>query len=129
MVVSSNPRVAAEMRADAPLDKSRCGLPKMLQPRRAFRLSLLREALREIRNVSRRIWLIRDKKLDCGLQIDPCVALGLPPETQEKALACCMRDMRNLMSSRPPTTMVDAELWLQGWYRGAKSALHNWHTE
>jgi hypothetical protein len=94
-----------------------------------FRASLLREVLREIRNLFHRIGEIQNRELDRqGISLDPGRELCLPHELQESALACCIRDMQSLYSSRPQTTLIDAELLAQGWRLGAASALRNWNT-
>src|SRR5208283_4581151 len=87
-----------------------------------LRFSLVREVLREIRNLFRRIEEIQNRYLDRrGILINLSRDIPLRPEQQETALACCIQDMRNLYTSRPHASLIDAELYLQGWQRGAAS--------
>jgi hypothetical protein len=95
-----------------------------------LRVSLVLEALREIRNLFRRIGEIQNRLLDRrGISINPSHGISLPPEQQETALACCIQDMRSLYKSRPHASLIDAELYLQGWQSGAASALRNWSIQ
>ncbi len=82
----------------------------------AFRLSLAREVLREIRSLLHRIAEIRRRKLDHrGICVDPTLGISIPSEQAENALNACIRDMQGLYMSRPATTLSDAELFAQGW--------------
>jgi hypothetical protein len=94
-----------------------------------FRSSLLREVLREIRNCLRRIGEIRRRALDRqGISIDPLPEIAAPC-ARESGSACCIRDMQNLYNVRPATTLIDAELFLQGWTCGAAWNLGRTHSE
>ena len=104
-----------------------CGtLPVAVRPHRSLRISLLRAVLREIRSLISRIAEIRDRQLDLqGVSVDPCQEQSFPPELRESALARCIADTRNLYKSRPATTLIDAELFVQGWKLGIAWGCHN----
>ena len=91
---------------------------------RLLHASLLRAVLREIRNCASRIGEIRRRRLDLqGVALDPCRELSFPPELRESALACCIEDTRNLYKLRPATTLIDAEVFGQGWRLGVEWGL------
>jgi hypothetical protein len=70
-------------------------------PANWLRLSLVREALREIRNLVWRIREIQRRKLDrVGFEV-PQLQGQILPDVRENALACCIRDTRNLYTARP----------------------------
>jgi hypothetical protein len=95
-----------------------------------FRVSLVREVLREIHNLFWRIGEIRRRGLDrMGMQIDPCPEIPLPHEQRERALACCIQDTHNLCKSRPVTSPIEVELFVRGWEAGAAWLFRNSRTE
>lgn len=92
-------------------------------------VSFLREVLREIRNLWHRIREIESRQLDRrGISIDPRREIPLL-EGSEIASACCIQDMRSLYSAHPHATLIDVELFVQGWMRGAASASRSWRTQ
>jgi hypothetical protein len=85
-----------------------------------YRASLVRAILREIRNLFWRIREIRRTQLHRrGISINPLRQTPSPPERRENALACCIQDTRSLCTSRPVTTLIEAQLFVQGWELGA----------
>ena len=92
------------------------------------RLSMLREALREIRNLVWRIQTIQCRNLDRrGIEI-PRLGEHIAPDLRESALRQCIRDTQSLCASPRLSSLIDAELVSQSWNRGAMWALHNSHT-
>jgi hypothetical protein len=90
-----------------------------------FRVSLVREVVREIHNLFWRIGEIRRRGLDrVGMQIDPCPEIPLPHEQRESVLACCIQDTHNLCKSRPVTSPIEVELFVRGWEAGAAWLFH-----
>ena len=99
-------------------------------PARLLRASLVRAVGYEIRNCLWRIGELRRRALDCqGISIDPLREIPLPPEQQANALAGCIRDTQNLYKSRRLTTLIEAELFSQGWAAGAAWSIRNSRTE
>jgi hypothetical protein len=99
-------------------------------PPPVLRASLVRAIGCEIRNCLWRIGEIRRRALDRqGISIDPLREIPLPPEQQANALARCIRDTQNLYKSRRITTLIEAELFAQGWQCGAAWSIHNSRTE
>jgi hypothetical protein len=92
------------------------------------RLSMLREVLRESRNLVWRIQTIQCKNLDRqGIEI-PRLEEHIAPDLRERALRQCIRDMQSLCASPRLSSLIDAELISQSWNRGAMWALRNSHT-
>jgi hypothetical protein len=103
---------------------------ELVAPPPEFRLSLAQAVSREIRSLFRRIAEIRKQSLDLqGVSINPCPELSLPLEQRESALKCCIQDIRNLYASRPGTTLIDVQLFHQGWKCGVASLLRSRSTE
>lgn len=95
-------------------------------PPRLFRASLAREVLREIRSLFWRIGELRDKELDRqGICVDPLPSKSYPLALRERALADCSMDTHNLCISRRHVTLIDAQLFLQGWKLGCAWAFRN----
>lgn len=85
-----------------------------------FRLSLVREAVFEIRNLVWRMLEIRRRSLDrTGILIHPLHEIVSRQEQRESALEGCIRDMHNLCKHRPPLGLIEAELFVRAWESGA----------
>lgn len=92
------------------------------------RLSMVREVLRETRNLAWRIRSIQCRNLDRqGIEIYRLEEY-IAPELRESALRQCTRDMQSLCASPRLSSLIDAELVPQSWNRGAMWALRNSHT-
>jgi len=95
------------------------------KPPRLLRLSLVRALLREMRSLLWRIGEIRSRQLDQqGISVNP-LQKSYPAMARERALDDCNRDMRNLYISRRYTTLIEAEIFAQGWSYGAAWGLRN----
>jgi len=94
-----------------------------------YQASLVRAVSREICSL---LWRIRDIQRTQlhrrGISIDPLRRTPLSQEVRESALVCCMKDTRNLCTSRPPTTMTEVELFVRGWEQGADWSARNCGT-
>jgi hypothetical protein len=92
------------------------------------RFSMVREVLREIRNLVWRIRMIQCRNLDRqGIEI-PRLEEHIASDLRESALKQCMRDMQSLSAFPRLSSLIDAELVAQSWNRGAMWALRNSRT-
>jgi hypothetical protein len=84
-----------------------------------YRSSLARAILLEIRNLLSRIQEIRKTQIHRrGAAIDPLGQTQSALEDRKSAIDCCISDMRNLYAHRPHTTLIEAELFVEGWKAG-----------
>jgi len=82
--------------------------------------SLARAVLQEIRNLFSRIREIQETQIHRrGVSIDPLGQIACEGQERERAIIDCSSDMRNLYARRPHTTLIEAEIFAQGWRRGA----------
>jgi hypothetical protein len=89
-----------------------------------FRAPLARTLRLEIGSFLSRIRMVLDTQMyRRGVVWDPACRIALNPEECQRAQDASNQDMRNLSSARPWLTLVDAEIFVQGWQRGAE-----WHA-
>lgn len=95
-------------------------------PPRLFRVSLVREVLREIRNLFWRIGEIRRRELDRqGIWVNPLPDKSYPLALRERALGDCSTDTHNLCTSRHHVSLIEVQKFVQGWTLGCAWGLRN----
>lgn len=76
----------------------------------------------EVAGILGRIRAIRETQLYARMvRIDPAHSTGVSPDERERIADACIQDKDNLAKSRPHLTLVDVELYVQGWTHG-----HEW---
>ena len=84
--------------------------------------ALAHEILRELCNLPRRIQNLRATKLCLyGIEIGRLQGNHVDQRANERTRAC-MRDMREIDTFHPRATLLDRQLFVEGWKRGAEWA-------